>query len=316
MKRKRLHVLAPAALALAMTSAWAGQITLYERPDFNGPYFAVNDRIETVARQGTFEDTASSIVVRDGRWEVCTEAYFRGRCTELLPGSYPQMSVSLNGRIASARQVGYADPLPVTISPPVSMGSQPPVVVNLPQIVVNPPASAATTQPYIVNPPPIVLNPPSAAVQPAVVTTPSIVTTLPAPTGRVYLYEDPNFGGAWVAMDRGLANDMDWANFSNPAHRATSVRVESGNWLFCTDMAFRGDCRVLGPGEYPQLSGPLTAGISSARQVFYPEVRLDIGVSPLARARRTHTAFESGRESDLTTGPLPPCCVKPSGCGS
>ena len=122
-----------------MTSAWGGQITLYERPSFNGPSFVANDRIDTVSRQGTFSDTASSIVVNDGRWEVCTQAYFRGRCMELLPGSYPGMSVSLNGRIASARQIGYADPLPVTMNP------QPPVVVNLPQVVVNPPTVNAAT---------------------------------------------------------------------------------------------------------------------------------------------------------------------------
>ena len=106
----------------------------------------------------------------------------------MLPGSYPSMSVSLNGRVASARQIGYADPLPVTMSP------QPPVVVNLPQIVVNPP-SVGSTQPVVVNPPPIVVNP---RVETPVVTSP-VVTTVP-PTGRAYLYEDPNFGGAWVAV--------------------------------------------------------------------------------------------------------------------
>lgn len=217
--------IAASAFALAVTSAWGGQITLYERPDFTGPYFVAKDRIETVSRHSGFNDTVSSIVVNEGRWEVCTQAYYRGRCIELTPGSYPGISVSLNGRVASARQIGYADPSPATMSP------HPPIVVSL---------------------------------------------TVPASTGRAYLYEDPNFGGAWVAVDRGRANDLDWANFTNPANRATSVRVESGNWLFCTDMAFQGNCRVLGPGEYPQLSGLLTAGISSARQVWYPEYGSDV----------------------------------------
>ena len=70
-------------------------------------------------------------------------------------------------------------------------------------------------------------------------------------------------------------------NFDNPEHRAASVRVESGNWLFCTDMAFRGDCRVLGPGEYSQ---PLMGGIASARQVWSPRVRLGGSLSPLVDA--------------------------------
>ena len=117
--------IAASALALAVTSAWGGQVILYERPDFNGPSFVTNDRIETVSRQGSFNDTASSIVVNDGRWEVCTQSYFRGRCTELLPGSYPGISVSLNGRIASARQIGYAESARPQISPYVRAADAP-----------------------------------------------------------------------------------------------------------------------------------------------------------------------------------------------
>lgn len=74
-----------------------------------------------------------------------------------------------------------------------------------------------------------------------------------------------------AAVDRGVANDLDWTHFTNPAHRAASLRVESGTWQFCTELAFQGQCRVLGPGEYPYMPGGLTEGISSARQVWYPE---------------------------------------------
>ncbi|HST02811.1 MAG TPA: beta/gamma crystallin-related protein, partial [Usitatibacter sp.] len=37
-------------------------------------------------------------------------------------------------------------------------------------------------------------------------------------------------------------------------------------WEFCTDAFFRGNCRVLGPGEYPELGGQDNR-ISSARLV-------------------------------------------------
>lgn len=209
-------------LALAATSAFAGEITLYERPDFEGRYVVTNGGIPAVQWQG-FGNTAASIVVSDGTWEVCTDADFRGRCTQLMPGNYSGIDVSLNGRIASVRQVGYAE---------------------LPRRVVTVP------QPYVA---------PLPVVRPPLV------------TGRAILYEDPNFGGARAALDRGEANDMDWAHFTNPAHRATSIRVESGTFLVCTDLAFQGECRVLGPGEYPQLPGPLVSGISSARQIWAPE---------------------------------------------
>jgi hypothetical protein len=86
-------------------------------------------------------------------------------------------------------------------------------------------------------------------------------------TGHAVLYEFPNFGGATVAIDQAGANDLDWANFGNFRNRATSIRIESGTWMVCSEIALRGDCRILGPGEYPQLPAPLAAGISSARRV-------------------------------------------------
>jgi hypothetical protein len=227
MSLKHSKWIVPTALALAVTTAWAGEIRLYERPEFRGPSLVTTARVDTVARQG-LGDTASSVVVADGRWEVCTMEFFRGRCTELLPGSYPSMSATLNGRIASVREIGYSQPAPVTVAP------SPPVVV------VDPPAYSRST-------------------------------VYPMTIARAYLYEDPNFGGAWVTMDRGEANDLDWAHFQNPAHRASSVRVESGNWLFCTDMAFQGTCRIFGPGEYGNLGGDMAPGIASARPVATPQ---------------------------------------------
>lgn len=57
------------------------------------------------------------------------------------------------------------------------------------------------------------------------------------------------------------------AHRRNYGHRAASVRVESGTWMFCPEMTFQGECRIFGPGAYPQLSGPLATGIASAQQV-------------------------------------------------
>ena len=226
MRFKHSKWIVPTALALAVSTAWAGQITLYERPDFRGPSLVSTTRVDTISRQG-LGDTASSIIVSDGRWEVCTMEFFRGRCTALEPGSYPSMSVSLNGRVASVREIGYSQPVPLSVAP---------------------------------SPPVVVVDPPVYSRSPVV----------PLTVARAYLYENPNFAGAWVTMDRGEANDMDWAHFDNPMHRATSVRVESGNWLFCTDMAFQGNCRIFGPGAYPNLGGDMIPGIASARPVATP----------------------------------------------
>jgi hypothetical protein len=90
--------------------------------------------------------------------------------------------------------------------------------------------------------------------------------------GRIVLYEYPNFGGARVTIDSGVARDLDWTNFSNASHHATSIKVESGTWKVCSQAAFQGECRVLGPGEYPALGGSLMTGIASAEPVVRPEL--------------------------------------------
>jgi hypothetical protein len=83
------------------------------------------------------------------------------------------------------------------------------------------------------------------------------------PSGRAVLYQNQNFSGAFAVVERGNAPDLDWARFTNPA---SSIRVESGSWLVCSDLGYGGDCRVLGPGNYPNLPG--MTGIWSARQVW------------------------------------------------
>jgi Beta/Gamma crystallin len=104
---------------------------------------------------------------------------------------------------------------------------------------------------------------------------PDAVTVAPTPDfspGRIVLYENPNFSGARVTLDRGIMPDLDWANFANSNHRATSIRVESGTWRVCTQMSFRGECRIVGPGDYPYLAGPMYTGIASAEEVRRPEL--------------------------------------------
>ena len=48
--------------------------------------------------------------------------------------------------------------------------------------------------------------------------------------------------------------------------RASSMRVERGYWMFCTDANFNGECRTFGPGDYPQL-GWFSNRISSGRRI-------------------------------------------------
>jgi hypothetical protein len=77
------------------------------------------------------------------------------------------------------------------------------------------------------------------------------------------LYSGPNLTGRSVALGAPGTNKLD-GMFND---RASSLRVERGYWLFCSDANFRGECRAFGPGEYPHLPPDLDNRISSGRRI-------------------------------------------------
>ena len=81
---------------------------------------------------------------------------------------------------------------------------------------------------------------------------------------RVVLYDSPGFGGRSYEVDRTYLPDMKGSGFND---RTASIRVERGYWIFCTDANFAGDCRTLGPGDYPALPYGLVNRISSLRRI-------------------------------------------------
>lgn len=111
------------ATVVAIVAALLGhqavaQIVFYEQEGLRGRNFAANARVDNFANIG-FNDRASSIVVQRGVWEVCEDAYYRGRCITLRPGEYPSLrAMDMNNKISSVRPVhgkpeyGYAPPPP------------------------------------------------------------------------------------------------------------------------------------------------------------------------------------------------------------
>ena len=96
-----------ACLAVPITAA-AAEITLFEGPNFQGRSITFTTDDSNLDPTG-FNDRASSIVVRDGVWEGCSDAYFQGGCAQFVPGEYPQLDGRLNHSISSLRvlQGGY-----------------------------------------------------------------------------------------------------------------------------------------------------------------------------------------------------------------
>jgi hypothetical protein len=103
-----------ASIALVASALAAGEITLFERPDFQGRRLTIRGTMSNLDRTD-FNDRAESIAVRDGVWEVCSDAHFNGQCVRLQPGEYRNLRGSLDRSISSAREVGqaaYAPPAP------------------------------------------------------------------------------------------------------------------------------------------------------------------------------------------------------------
>jgi len=82
-----------------------GQVTFYEREGFQGPSFTTEQEIGNLERNG-FNDRASSVVVHSGRWEICEDARFNGRCLILRPGRYASLAaMGMNNSVSSVRTV-------------------------------------------------------------------------------------------------------------------------------------------------------------------------------------------------------------------
>lgn len=115
-----------AALGLAsivFATQAAAQITFYEGEGFRGRAFTTDRAIVNFDRAG-FNDRASSVIIDRGRWEVCSDARFEGRCVVLRRGTYDTLrSLGMDNRISSVRPVDdrrrYDNEIPVPPPAPV-----------------------------------------------------------------------------------------------------------------------------------------------------------------------------------------------------
>src|SRR6478735_4742072 len=103
MNRKMKYALGAAAVVLA--SQAMASITFYEGEGYRGRAFTSSDRIGNFDRRG-LNDHVGSIVIDRGRWEVCDQPRFEGRCVVLRRGSYDSLRpLGLDRQVASARPV-------------------------------------------------------------------------------------------------------------------------------------------------------------------------------------------------------------------
>ena len=111
--------------AIAVSAAFfathaAAQVTFYEHEGFRGRAFTADKPIGNLERYG-FNDRAGSVIVDHGRWEVCEDAGFHGRCVVLRRGNYDTLrSLGMSHRISSIRPVGERARHVEEVPPPVA----------------------------------------------------------------------------------------------------------------------------------------------------------------------------------------------------
>lgn len=100
-------------IALGLAANAQAQVTFYEAEGFRGRAFSTNKQIRNLNSTG-FRGRSGSVIVERGRWEVCEEVRFGGRCGVLRQGSYDSLQrMGLRNGIVSVRSVrangGYAN---------------------------------------------------------------------------------------------------------------------------------------------------------------------------------------------------------------
>ncbi len=114
-----------ATMLLPTASVLAQQITLYQDDGWRGRAYAATGPVPDLGRIG-FNDRASSVIVDDGRWEVCEDVDFQGRCMILRRGSYETLrGMGMNDRISSLRPVGRRRHYENEAPPPLAQPNYP-----------------------------------------------------------------------------------------------------------------------------------------------------------------------------------------------
>jgi hypothetical protein len=235
-----------------------------------------------------FNDRASSLVIRSGQWEVCSDAFYRGRCVTLTPGDYQSLqSMGLDNAVSSARPIGGGR---IALYDRPNFGGRGVSLegdtLNFDPLGINDRAASAIVYEgtwqlcqhadyagYCVT-----LEPgrhPDLGGMAGQASSARVVAGggggggsigggRPGSRSRAVLFEGQNLSGRSFMMTNEVAANLGRTGFND---RASSLRVEGGYWIFCSDADFQGECRTFGPGDYATLPWELNNRISSGRRI-------------------------------------------------
>lgn len=286
-------------------AASAAEITLYQQPRFGGDQLILRGNTARIADTG-FDDRAASLIVNSGRWELCSEPDFRGRCVTVTRGEYAALDGQLGGRVGSAREVGsYRE----------QTGGYGDYGRGAAQLFSRPGFAGVSVQ--------LKSDAPTLRSAGFDDHAASMIVT----SGTWQLCVDPDYGGAcrtygpgrYDTLGYGMAQQVSSARLVRPVSQApavvspggyetapaaqagrailysapglnggslavaapmsdlgragfdgaaASIYVESGNWLACSEADYRGHCHSFGPGRHDALGAlGLDRRITSIRPV-------------------------------------------------
>jgi hypothetical protein len=281
------------ALFLGVAGAVRAQMTFWDAPGFAGRTFTADRTIANFADVG-YNDRAASAVIRGASWQLCSDAYFRGRCVTLGPGEYPDLgAMGLANAISSAREMG-GWPVDgggggsggrVALYEGIDFSGR---TYDLEGTVTNLDATGFNDRAMSM----VVYEGTWELCEDANFGGycqsfgPGRYSNLGRLSGqlsslrravagggggggwgggsRAILFEGPNLSGRSYVISGQVVANLDGTGFND---RATSLRVEGGYWIFCSDANFNGECQTFGPGDYRSLPGGLNNRISSGRRV-------------------------------------------------
>jgi Beta/Gamma crystallin len=96
-------------IAAVICGEAVADVTLYSDDKFRGRSLVIDHDARDLGHGGNnFNDKASSVIVRNGPWELCTDQDYNGDCVVLDPGEYPSLRpYGLNDKVSSAHRMGH-----------------------------------------------------------------------------------------------------------------------------------------------------------------------------------------------------------------
>ena len=288
----------------AGSTAMAG-ITFYDSENFGGRQIGGTESMPNF-RSLDFNDRARSAIIEGGPWEVCVGTNFHSDCTVLAPGRYPTLG-NLSKKISSARPASPSaagmPPPALALQPTGGIiffesenfgGRQ--FTIDQPDPYFGRSHASERQQSAIVEGGAWEICADSDFRGDCRIFVPGRYPELGGLGGHISsvrpsydrssarpsydrrgetardgmrggagatLFAGPNLTGRAFALGGDGARNLDGL-FND---RASSLLVDRGYWIFCSDANFGGECRTFGPGEYPVLPREFDNRISSGRRI-------------------------------------------------